>query len=459
MYRSINPTSGALIEEHPLTSNSELQAAIDKLWSGYQRWKQVPLGQRLKLVATLHSVIDINSERIATTITEEMGKAIRDARGEVSRMKLFCQHACERAEEILTPKSIPNPLATARLQFDPLGIVFAITPWNVPVATPLRAALPALVTGNTVILKPAPNVVRCAKLLETLLREAGFPEDLFKVVLLENHLAESVIAEPRVRKLYFVGSSAVGARLASLCGAHVKPIVLELGGSDPMIVLPSANLEQAARDAATARCVNAGQVCCSSKRIIVCEANYMQFSELLVGAMQQKRIGDPLLESTDLGPLAREDLRLNLIAQCKRAVQSGLRPLLGLTSTEAELRAPGFFFQPAVLEASSASEFAAQEELFGPVATVICASTATAAIEIANRSPYGLGSSIYGQDKKELARVATELENGFVYLNRVPGLHPYIPFGGVKRSGYGRDCGDEGYLEFVNKKAVIGDSA
>jgi len=452
MYISKNPATEEIIEEHTTMEPGEVAGLLSDLWSGHLAWKKVSLARRLEHVAKLSFLIEEKREQLANIITREMGKTIRESLGEVDRLTLFCSHALERAEEILATRDIPNPLAPAHSQFDPLGVVFAITPWNVPIGTPFRTVLPALVGGNSVLVKPAPNVALSARILQELCLEAGFPENVFKVGLLSNELAEKVLVDSRIRKLSFVGSTAVGSHLASIAGKAVKPMLLELGGSDPMIVLDDADVEVAAKDAAQTRCNNAGQVCCASKRMIVTENVYEAFKEQFVMAMSHKNTGDPLDQATDYGPLARKDIRDRLTEQVMEARQRGVKVLLDGGAQDGK----GYFFKPMVFESSDDGEFAAQEEFFGPVATLMRARDAKDAVRIANSSPYGLGGAVYSNNAAQIKEVAGTLESGFVYVNRTPGLHPYIPFGGVKMSGYGKDCGDDGYLEYVNKKSVVG---
>ena len=412
-------------------------------------WKRVPISEKLKLVAKLRTLIERDQQALAEMITKEMGKVIGDSLRESSRLKLFCDHALERAEEILSSKAVPNPDLKATMNFEALGIIFAITPWNVPIATPLRIILPALLAGNGVIVKPAPNVTGSALLLSGLLFEAGFPKDICKIVCLENIEAENLIGNPLIKKISFVGSGQVGRRLASIAGSYAKPILLELGGSDPFIVLNDAEIEQASQDATAARCANAGQVCCAAKRIIVEDGVYDDFVASFVAQMRKRKVGDPM--QCAIGPLARKDIRDKLISQVNAVKKSGAKILLD----GGEVSGKGFYFSPMVFEENGDHGFSTNEEFFGPVASVFRATDKKHAIKIANLSSLGLGSAIYSRNIAEARALSFELENGFVYINRPPGLHPYIPFGGVKGSGYGKDCGDDGFLEYVNKKIVI----
>ncbi len=453
MYISINPATEEVIEEFESLGSAELEAVLGRACEVQRSWREVPVQQKLVYVANLRKIVDARREEIIQVIVSEMGKVRAHAEAEIKRLLDICDHALERLEGVLEPEEIEYPGAKhpAKMCFDPLGVVFAITPWNVPVGTLLRCALPALLTGNTVLVKPAPNVARCALVFEELIMEAGFPEGSCSVVLLENELAEKLIADSRIRKVSFVGSAKVGAHLASVAGKHITPILLELGGSDPFIVLGDADIEKAAMDAAGARCSNAGQVCCGSKRMIVESSVYEEFRDAFIREMSKKQCGDPFDERSDYGPLARKDIYETLINQVQKAKSSGVKVLLD----GGALDGAGYFFSPMVLEESEDRGFSTDEEFFGPVASLYRANNPEHAVAIANLSRYGLGAAVYTTDPKKAETIARKLESGFVYINKPAGLNPYIPFGGVKDSGFGKDCGDEGYYEYVNKKVVV----
>lgn len=452
MYISINPATEEIIKEYTSLDASGLESKLEKAVSIQKGWSEVSCRDKLVLVSKLRKLIDERKEEIVSVIVSEMGKTKAHAEIEVLRLRGICDHAFENLEKISEPEYINYPGAEkpAKVIKRPLGVVFSITPWNVPVATLLRTSLPALLMGNTVLLKPAPNVAGCAEVFESLLIEAGFPEGACQIVLLENELAEKLIADFRVRKVSFVGSTKVGAHLAGIAGKHIKPILLELGGSDPFIVLEDADIEKAAMEAAAARCSNAGQICCSSKRIIVEASVYDTFKELFLAHMKKKKCGDPLDPNTDFGPIARKDLYHALIEQVDRARKSGVTVLLDGGPKEGK----GYFFSAMVLEEDVDNAFSRDEEFFGPVANLYKANDQDHALTIANSSRYGLGSAIYTSSPEKAEKFARYLENGFVCINKPAGLNPFLPFGGVKDSGFGKDCGDEGYYEFINKKIV-----
>lgn len=453
MYISINPATEEVIEEFELTNEASLEKILDTMLNVQKTWREFSVAKKLSLVSNLREVIERRSEEIILTIVSEMGKTKAHAEAELKRLYGFCDHALERFEIIQSEYEVNYPACSspAKVYLEPLGLIFSITPWNVPIGTLLRTSLPALLMGNCVVIKPAPNVSGCGRIFEELILEAGFPEGLCKVVRLSNEVAEKLIADFRVRKVSFVGSTSAGAHLASIAGKHIKPILLELGGSDPFIVLSDADIEQAAFDAAGARCNNAGQVCCASKRIIVESKVYNDFRELFVKEMSKKKCGDPMLASSDMGPLARKDIYDSLIRQVERSKASEVNVLLD----GGPLEGKGYYFSPMVLEEKADRGFSTDEEFFGPVASLYKADRADHAVEIANLSRYGLGSAIYTKDFELALNLSHKLENGFVYINKTAGLNPYLPFGGVKDSGYGKDCGDEGYFEFVNKKVIV----
>ncbi len=429
------------------------ERALGELLQAQAEWKRFAVSKKVELVEALASLVKARRDLIAKTISLEMGKVYAQSLVEVDRILGFCEHARQRLQDILEPREIVYPGAShpAKVFSEPFGLVFCITPWNVPVASLVRLALPALLGGNVVAVKPAPNVAGCAAIFSELLLDAGFPDNVFKVLHLSNAIAEQLVSDRRVRKLAFVGSAPVGARLASLAGAGIKPVLLELGGSDPMIVLSDADIQAAALDAARARCTNAGQVCCASKRILVEAPVYDDFRAAFVEAMRAQRCGDPFSADTTIGPLARADLRDTLVTQYQQALAGGARELL----PGGVLDSKGYFFTPAVIEEDGEVGFATDKEFFGPVASLFRGADTAQLLRIANRSRYGLGAAVYSRDNERAAALAEGLEAGFVYLNKPPGLHPYLPFGGVKDSGFGRDCGDAGFHEYLQSKVVV----
>ncbi len=453
-YTSINPANEERLNEYAGLSESEVERMLESAWLAFQSWRNVRLSARLQMVSRLKAELEKSADELARTVSLEMGKVFTAATGEAKRLPAFCDLALEQAEATLSPRGIHAPGKRAFSVFEPIGVVFSITPWNAPIATPFRNILPAVVAGNSVVLKPAPNVAGCAKLVVDIFKRSGFPDGLVSLALLSNEQAEKVIADWRVRKLAFTGSTKVGAHLASIAGANVKPVMLELGGSDPCLVLRDADVQKVAEELAASRCANAGQVCCSPKRILIEKSVLPEFRDRFVAAMQKQVVGDPFSGSTTMGPMARKDLRDNLSRQLEMFVAKGADVLLdGGADKTANSR--GYFFRPMVIQEEAASPLSNTEELFGPVGVLLPVENVDEAVRVANQTRYGLGATVFTADEKVADDVAGRLEAGFVHVNCRPDLNPYIPFGGVKASGFGRDCGPEGFLEYTSLKAII----
>jgi len=379
-----------------------------------------------------------------------MGKPLAQGEAEAEKCAWACDYYAEHAEQFLSPVARPTDATRSYVRFDALGPVLAIMPWNFPFWQVFRFAAPALAAGNAGLLKHAPNVSRCALEIEQLLREAGFPDGLFRAVLLPNEAVAPVIADPRICAVTLTGSDRAGSQVAQQAGRHLKKSVLELGGSDPFIVLADANLDEAARTAAEARLLNSGQSCIAAKRFIVVEPVFDRFLERFVAAVAARRLGDPLAPGTEVGPQARADLRANLQRQVEESVRRGAKLVLGGRVPEG----PGFFYPPSVLTAVANGMPAFDEEVFGPVAAVIRVRDDADAVRVANASPYGLGAAVWTEDRERGERLAAELEVGSVFVNGLVKSDPRLPFGGVKRSGYGRELSEFGLREFVNVKSV-----
>jgi succinate-semialdehyde dehydrogenase/glutarate-semialdehyde dehydrogenase len=380
----------------------------------------------------------------------EMGKPLPQGEAEAEKCAWACDYYAEHAERFLADEPRETDASKAFVRFDPIGPVLAIMPWNFPFWQVFRFAAPALMAGNAGLLKHAPNVTRCALEIEAIFREAGFPEGLFRSLILSNEAAAQVIADPRVRAVTLTGSDRAGSQVAGHAGRHLKKTVLELGGSDPFIVLEDADVEQAARTAAEARLLNSGQSCIAAKRFIVVEPVADRFLDAFVPAMRARRMGDPLAPETQIGPQARHDLRANLHRQVEESVRRGARLLLGGSIPEG----PGFFYPPSVLAAVEEGMPAFDEEVFGPVAAVIRVKDEPQAVRVANASRYGLGASVWTAEAVRGERLARELEVGSVFVNGLVKSDPRLPFGGVKLSGYGRELSEYGLKEFVNIKTV-----
>ena len=447
---SINPTTGEVLETFPETSGAELERILGRAVAAFRNWSRCPLAARTGPLSEAARLLRERKGSYARTMALEMGKPLAQGEAEAEKCAWACDYYAEHAEQFLAPVVRPTDATRSYVRFDALGPVLAIMPWNFPFWQVFRFAAPALAAGNAGILKHAPNVSRCALEIEQLLREAGFPDGLFRAVLLPNEAVAPVIADPRICAVTLTGSDRAGSQVAQQAGRHLKKTVLELGGSDPFIVLTDANLDEAARTAADARLLNSGQSCIAAKRFIVVEPVFDRFLERFVAAVAARRLGDPLAAGTDVGPQARADLRANLQRQVEESVRRGARLVLGGRVPEG----PGFFYPPSVLTAVANGMPAFDEEVFGPVAAVIRVRDDADAVRVANASPYGLGAAVWTEDRERGERLAADLEVGSVFVNGLVKSDPRLPFGGVKRSGYGRELSEFGLREFVNVKSV-----
>ncbi|MDF1505599.1 NAD-dependent succinate-semialdehyde dehydrogenase, partial [Roseisolibacter sp. H3M3-2] len=414
-------------------------------------WRRRPVGERAALVARAAEVLDRAPERLARLMTREMGKPLQAARDEAAKCATACRWYAEHAERILAPQTlVDDAQGEGRVVLQPLGVVLAVMPWNFPFWQVVRFAAPALVAGNVGLLKHASNVPQCALALEAVFREAGAPDGVFQTLLVESRAVDAIVADPRVQAVTLTGSEGAGSAVGATAGRHLKKVVLELGGSDPFVVMPSADVEAAARTAVTARTINNGQSCIAAKRFVVHADVYDAFLARFVEGMRALRVGDPMLQETQVGPLASAQVRDDVADQVRRSVRDGARLACGGDAPAGA----GFFYAPTVLAEVPRDAAAAREEVFGPVAAVFRARDLDEAIAIANDTPYGLGASAWSRDPEEQRRLAEELEAGSVFLNAMVVSDPRLPFGGIKRSGHGRELSDVGLREFCNVKTV-----
>ncbi len=411
--------------------------------------REMPIEDRARIMATLAEKLEAQIEPLAQRMTAEMGKPIKDARAEVKKCALACRWAAETGPRVLADRAVQTEAKKSYVRREPLGPILAIMPWNFPLWQLFRFAAPNVVAGNTVLLKHAGNVTGCSLDIERLFADAG-PGVLQALLMEHNENIGRVIDDRRVAGVTLTGSVRAGRSVGARAGAALKKVVLELGGSDPFIVLPDADLDRAAEVAAAARLVNTGQSCIAAKRFIVHRDVYDGFVDAFVAAMRKRVMGDPRLDTTDLGPIAREDLRDELAGQVRRTVDAGARPVLGGQIP----RGPGSFYEATVLADVPRDSAAAKEELFGPVASVFPVADEEAAIDLANTSDFGLGASVWSNDLARAEGVAGHLRVGMVFVNDLVKSDPRLPFGGVNDSGYGRELGEEGILEFVSAKAV-----
>ena len=448
--QSINPATGDVLETFEETSPDVLDRILERADAASRDWRRRPVSERAERLRAAARLLRERKGAYARTMALEMGKPLAQGAGEAEKCAWVCDYYAEHGEALLADQLRDTDASRSYVRFDALGPVLAIMPWNFPFWQVFRFAAPALVAGNAGILKHAPNVSRCALEIEHLFREAGFPDGLFRVLLLRNEAVAGVIADTRVRAVTLTGSDRAGSQVAEQAGRNLKKTVLELGGSDPFVVLEDADLGKAAPAAAQARLINSGQSCIAAKRFIVVDRIANRFIERFTAEMRVPKLGDPLDPQTQVGPQARLDLRANLHRQVQESVQRGAQVVLGGQLPDG----PGAFYPPTVLVAVQRGMPAFDEETFGPVAAVIRAKDEADAIRIANASPYGLGASVWTEDRKRGERIAGELEAGSVFVNELVKSDPRLPFGGVKRSGYGRELSEYGLREFVNIKAV-----
>ncbi|HEY8749746.1 MAG TPA: NAD-dependent succinate-semialdehyde dehydrogenase [Tepidisphaeraceae bacterium] len=446
---AINPATEELISTHAEHTPSQVNDLLDQATRARQPWRQTPLDKRTGLLRQAARILRRDAARFANLITSEMGKPIAQAEAEVEKCAAGCDHFADNAASYLANELIKTDADQSYVQYDPLGAVLAIMPWNFPFWQVFRFAAPALAAGNVGILKHAPNVPGCSLAIERIFRDAGFPPGVFTSLLIDTPLVESIIQNPIISAVTLTGSSRAGKAVALQSGHVLKKVVLELGGSDPFIVLSDADIPSTAKAAAAARTQNAGQSCIAAKRFIIV-GDPEPFTTAFAAAMSALKVGNPMDRSTDIGPLARRDLLDNLESQVQRSIAAGARPITG----GHPLTGKGFFYPPTVLSDVRPGMPAFDEETFGPVAAVIQAKDIDHAIELANQSPYGLGASIWTNDIPLAQRLASRIDSGSVFINGPVKSDPRLPFGGIKQSGHGRELARHGIQEFVNVKTV-----
>ncbi len=449
-FQSLNPATGELIADWDCQSDADIDAALSRSVSAYRIWSREDLATRTDLLTRLAGVLRSQAGELALLATREMGKPITQAKAEIEKCAVLCEHYATSAASYLEPRTFDLDSARGRVLYQPLGPVFSIAPWNFPYWQVLRFAVPSLVLGNTVILKHAPNVLGCAAAIAELFDRAGAPQNVFQQVVATNEQAASIIRDDRVVGVALTGSERAGAAVASVAGGALKKCVLELGGSDPLIVLADADIERAAKAAATSRFANAGQVCIAAKRILVADDIMSAFTEAFVAETNQLHLGDPEADITFLGPMARLDLRDELWGQVQASLKQGGKLIL----KGGPMDGPGAFYSPSILTEVPGDAPVRCQETFGPAAALVAFKDPVEAATIANQSPYGLSSSIWSQDIERAEALAHGLETGNVFINAISGSDPRMPFGGIKRSGFGRELGREGLLEFANIKAI-----
>ena len=447
---SINPATGEEIETFGSLTDEQIDEKLELATRAFRRYWKTPFSDRAKKMVRAAEILEEEKEEFARLMTSEMGKTFTAAVAEAEKCAWVCRYYAENAERFLSDEAAETGAARSYVRYQPLGPILAVMPWNFPFWQVFRHVAPGLMAGNVILLKHASNVPQCALAIEDVVRRAGFPEGTFQTLLVGSDKVQSVIDDPRVRGVTLTGSEGAGRQVGSEAGENIKKTVLELGGSDPFIVMPSADLEEAVNTAVTARTLNNGQSCINAKRIIVHGEIADEFERRYVEAMQALRVGDPMDEEMDMGPLATPQILEDVDEQVKKSVEAGAKILTGGKPMDAE----GNFYPPTVITDIPEDSPAYKEEIFGPVASLFRARDIDEAIRIANDTSFGLGASAWTNDPEEQETFINEIEAGQVFINSMVASDPRMPFGGVKASGYGRELSVYGLREFVNVKSV-----
>jgi succinate-semialdehyde dehydrogenase/glutarate-semialdehyde dehydrogenase len=451
MLTAINPANGSILRAYEEDDPAEVAAKLNAAHEAFLKWRETTFPQRVEKLRNAAQILTGKKEEYAVLMATEMGKPIRDGRAEIDKCAWVCEYYADNALTALQPEAIETDARRSYVSFTPLGVVLAIMPWNYPFWQVFRFAAPALMAGNAAVLKHASNVPGCSLAIEDIFRKAGFPTDLFQSILLSSKNANGLMAQPNIHAATLTGSLSAGRTVAAEAGKSLKKTVLELGGSDPYLILEDADLEKTVETCVASRLLNSGQSCIAAKRFVVVESVRKKFEDMLVAQMQQKQMGDPLEEDTEIGPQARAELRDDLHRQVAQSIEKGARCLLGGRIPAGE----GAFYPATVLSRVQNGMPAYDEETFGPVAAVISVKDEAEAIRTANDSPFGLGAAVFTADVSRGERIAAdELEAGNCFVNAFVKSDPRLPFGGIKQSGYGRELSHYGIKEFVNIKTV-----
>jgi len=447
---SINPTTGETLKTFTALNETQIEEKLQRAADTFHSYRRTPFAERELMMFRAAEILEGDKQEFARIMTTEMGKPIKGAVQEAEKCALVCRYYAENASRHLADQTVETNASRSLVHFQPLGPVLAVMPWNFPFWQVFRFAAPALMAGNVGLLKHASNVPQCALAIEDIFLRAGFPAGAFQTLLIGSDAVEKILNDKRIVAATLTGSEPAGRSVASIAGKQIKKTVLELGGSDPFIVMPSANLDQAVATAVRARTINNGQSCIAAKRFIIASEIYEAFERKFVAEMRGLRVGDPMQESTDIGPLATPQILKDLDEQVRKAVAAGARVLTGGKQPERS----GNFYEPTVLTNISEKSPVYCEEVFGPVALLFRVETTEQAIQLANATTFGLGAAAWTNDPEEQTRFIDEFEAGCVFVNGMVASDPRLPFGGVKNSGYGRELGEFGIREFVNVKTV-----
>ena len=448
---SINPATEEVLAEFPVLTKNQLEEKIDLSASTFEQWKKVSFSIKKYLMKRASVILLKEKEKLARTITLEMGKTIRESLMEVEKCAVVCNYFAEQAENIVKKEIIKTEAKESYIRFDPIGIIFAIMPWNFPFWQVFRAAAPALMVGNTMLLKHASNVPQSSQLIEKIFLEAGFPKGSFQNLLIDTSMSKEVINHKYVRAVTLTGSEQAGSIVAATAGAAIKKTILELGGSDPFIILDDADIKKAAQMATSSRLIVTGQSCIAAKRFIVNKKVADEFLKEFKRLFEEKKVGDPLSLQTDVGSLSSKQILKTIEKQVDDSVKVGAKIVTG----GKKMAGKGYFYLPTILINVTNNMPVYHEETFGPVAVVFVVKDDSEAIKIANDTKYGLGASVWTKSKKRSERFIEELESGSVFINSIVKSDPRLPFGGIKMSGYGRELSSYGLKEFVNIKTVV----
>ena len=452
---AINPTNGTFIKQYKAHTSQQIKTILDNVNKAWHDWSATPFKARAKLMHKVADTLRKNKTNYATIMTKEMGKPISDAIAEVEKCATVCDFYATHASNFLAPQKIKTNGMQSYVAFKPLGVILAVMPWNYPLWQVFRFAAPTLMAGNGVILKHASNVPACALIIEELFANAGFPKNLFRTLLVSSNQVAALIANPIVQGVSLTGSVAAGKSVASTAGKYLKKVVLELGGSDPYLILKDADIEKAATAAISSRFKNGGQTCIAAKRLIVVKSIAKTFTDHCLRLTKNYTVGDPMNHTTQIGPMARFDLRDQIHAQVTATIAKGAKCLLGGKVPKKGTLAHGAFYPPTLLTNVKKGMPAYEEEIFGPVAAIIEVADQEEAIKVANDSSFGLAGAVFSENINTAEHIAHhKINTGICFVNHQAFSHPQLPFGGIKESGYGRELSHFGIMEFVNVKTI-----